>query len=98
MKKLLTGLMLALSLTALANLEDFKVVGGTANATFNQTQVAKMLAEGNTCLKKGVSVKYHSKNVTKKECQSSTKLGLRVIKVKDLELSLYKKVMGFTKK
>jgi opacity protein-like surface antigen len=97
MKKLLTIALMTVSTLSIAGLNDFKVIGGNATATFTQAQVEKMLDEGNTCLKKGVSVKYHSKNVTKKECQSSTKLGLRVIKVKNLEINLYKKVMGFTK-
>ena len=98
MKKLIAVLTLTISTLSIAGLNDFAVVSGNTTATFTEAQVSKMLAQGNTCLKKGVSVKFHSKNVTKKECQSSTKLGLRVIKVKNLEINLYKKVMGFNKK
>ena len=90
--------LLTLSTVALsANLNDFAVTSGNATATFTSAQVGKMLSEGNTCLKSGVRVLYHSKNITKKHCQKSKKLGLRTIKASQLELSLYKKVMGFTK-
>jgi len=97
MKKLLTVLSLVLSMTAFAGLDDFKVTGGNVDATFTADQVAKMLAEGDTCLKSGVKVLYHSKNITKKHCQKSKKLGLRTIKDSQLELSLYKQIIGFTK-
>lgn len=95
MKKLLTIATIILSTSAMANLDSFKVSANTANAVFNKAQVEKMLGEGNTCVKKGRKTYFASKNISKKQCSSSTKLGLRVIKVKDLELSLYKKVMGF---
>ena len=97
MKKLIAALTLTISTLSIAGLNDFAVVGGNTTATFTTAQVEKMLNEGNTCIKSGVKVLFHSKNISKKHCQKSKKLGLRVVKASQLELSLYKKVMGFTK-
>lgn len=86
--------LMALSTVALADLSGFTVTSGNVTAKFTESQVAKMLGEGRTCVKDGVKVLFKSKDLTKKHCQKSTILGLRVIKAKNLELELYKKITG----
>ncbi len=95
MKKLLTIVAILATTSAFAGLDDFKVSTVNVEATFTKAQVIKMLAEGNTCIKDGRKTYYASKNITKKHCGKSTKLGLRVIRAKQLELSFYKEMLGF---
>lgn len=81
---------------AKADIADYQVQNntGTVVARFDDATVEKMLKEGNTCLKDGVRVLAKSKNITKKHCQKSKILGLRVIKASSLEVKTYKRLTG----
>ena len=79
---------------AMANVSEYQITSGNIQAKFSTKQVVAMLEQGNTCVKDGVRVLLKSKNITKKHCQKSTILGLRVIKAKNLNVALYRQLTG----
>lgn len=89
-------LMILTANKVIAGIEDYVVINNskTVTARFTDKTVEKMLNEGNTCLKDGVRVLAKSKNITKKHCQKSKILGLRVIKASSLEVPTYKRLTG----
>jgi hypothetical protein len=92
----ITLLCIGTALSQANTLDQFVVSGGDAKATFTVKQVAKMLSEGRTCVKKGRKILYKSNDLTKGHCKASKRLNLRVIKVSQLPLSMYNKIMGIT--
>lgn len=79
---------------ASANVSEYQITSGNIAAKFSTEQVVTMLKQGKTCVKDGVRVLLKSKDITKKHCQKSSILGLRVIKAKNLNVALYKQLTG----
>lgn len=95
MNKLLFACLLVLTVNySHANLESFQVVGNTDNGPkYTKEQVVKLLKSGKTCVKDGVKVLFHSKDITKKHCQKAKYLkGIRVIKAN--QTNFYREILG----
>jgi hypothetical protein len=93
---LLMSVVLAIASTGKANasVSEYQITSGNIAAKFSTEQVVTMLKQGKTCVKDGVRVLLKSKDITKKHCQKSSILGLRVIKAKNLNVALYKQLTG----
>lgn len=79
-----------------ASIDDFIATKDSGNVAvqISESELVKMLAEGRTCVKDGVAVLAHSKDVTKKHCQKSTILKLRTVKANQLSPETYTKLTG----
>jgi hypothetical protein len=87
-------LIMLVSNVALANVTEYLVTSGNVDARFTTEQVITMLKQGRTCIKDGVRVLAKSKDITKKHCQKSRILGLRVVKAKQLPVAMYTQLTG----
>jgi hypothetical protein len=86
-------------LTFMANvrageLDSFAPTSGPVSVSYTEAQVIEALKAGNTCVKDGQATLLMSKNLTKKHCRKAKQLGLKIIKVNDLEVNLMKKLTG----
>lgn len=80
-------ILLVLSTSVFAQLEQFAVVDNTGKIKVTAKQVGELLKQGKTCVMHRASVRYHSKDVTKNVCRdkdSRERFGIRVIKCSDI--------------
>ena len=94
MLKLFITCLMVLTFNAHANLESFQVVStNSTGPKYTKSQVVKMLESGRTCVKDGVKVLFHSKDITKKHCQKAKYLdNVRVIKANQTDF--YQELLG----
>jgi hypothetical protein len=88
----ITLLCIGTTLAQASALDKFAVKGGNVKATFTVNQIVTMLEEGKTCVKDRRKVLFFSKGITEEHCKESTKLDLRVIKVKQLPLAMFNRL------
>ena len=91
MKKLI--LVMVISVNAFANVNAYQLTE-SVSARFTAEQVLNMLEQGRTCIKDGVRVLAKSKDISKRHCQKSKILGLRVIKANQLPVAVYTQLTG----
>lgn len=91
MRKLI--IVMVISANAFANVNAYQLTE-SVTARFSGEQVLSMLKEGRTCIKDGVRVLAKSKDITKRHCQKSKILGLRVIKANQLPVNIYTALTG----
>lgn len=70
-----------------AGLDDFAVIDSSGNVKLKTATIVKALQSGSTCVMYRASVRFHSKNVTKKQCRDKDfreRNKIRVIKCRDI--------------
>lgn len=87
LKKIITLITMLLTLNSFAQLDQFAVVDSSGKIKIKAAQVKSFLEQGKTCVMYRASVRYHSKDLTKKICRdkdSRERFGIRVIKCRDI--------------